>query len=185
MWLLAIIVLLVILTISGMVYWFGKCPACPACPACPYPACPIPVVQDAAIARDRAVLSDQLYPPQDRMDRITYNELRKRVIARDMYVATQDIGDTYRLLGYLTGEFQEPRWKLFGRQKDRNNGEFYVVSTDKTVDLKLPLRGIKSIPRLTRTDSLPDSITFQHAILGGSYTIVQLPQGDLSETEYL
>ena len=184
MWVFAIIGILILITIGAVVFWYTSkdCPMCPVCPVCPIPAT---IYQDAAINRDRAVLSDQLYPPQDRMDRVSYNELRKRVIARDMYVATQDIGDTYRLLGYLTGEFQEPRWKLFGRQRDRNNGEFYVVSTDKTVDLKLPLRGIKSSPRLTRTDSLPDSITFQHAILGGSYTIVHLPQGDLSETEYL
>ena len=53
-----------------------------------------------------------------------------------MYVNTQETGDTFRLVAYVTSTSDEKdsgnnNWKLFGH-KDRHFSEFYMIPTDNT-----------------------------------------------------
>lgn len=125
------------------------------------------------ILRDRAVNNDPLYPP-----------LNRGPLPGAMH------GDegTFRLVGYLISSDangQKESWKLFGREKDRHRSEFYVTSTDKTMDLKVFLTDEIVSPRLRDMYSLPDTVTINHPMFNAqTYKIVENPRSDLSSAIY-
>ncbi len=91
--------------------------------------------RDETVVRDRKVLNDPLYPPLNRSDNKTHAELANNIANRNMYIRTNDVGDTYRLVGYVTNNSDDKdtgnnNWKLFARQKDRHISEFYMKPTD-------------------------------------------------------
>jgi hypothetical protein len=133
--------------------------------------------------RDRRVLSDPLYPPLNRTDRSTYEGLRKM-----LPVSTRPEFDTYRLLGYLRSTSSSPEpdtggntWKLFGRMKDRNQGDFYISPANNQDDIKIPLTPeVVKGERVRDVYTLPSQLSFNSPLLHGTpYVFAELPKSDL------
>lgn len=142
------------------------CPACPSCPACqPCHPCPPCQMQRQQQHRDRRVLSDPLYPPLNR--------------SVDMMQE-----DSFRLVGYLSN--QNENWKLFGRMKDRHQGEYYIIPADNNLDLKIPLtQDVVVGERLRDIYNLPQEMKFKSPMLKSStYIMTEIPKGDLGSSYY-
>jgi hypothetical protein len=141
------------------------------------------------IARDRKVLNDQLYPPLNRSDNITHTNLANNINKRNMYVNTNDMRDTYRLVAYVTNGSDEKdtgnnNWKLFARQKDRNISDFYLKPTDNNNDIKVPVSDdIVVGGRLRDIYDIPRKITFNSPMFNKEpYDVVEVPKVDLSRS---
>jgi hypothetical protein len=141
------------------------------------------------IARDRRVLNDQLYPPLNRSDNQTHTNLANNINKRNMYVSTNDVRDTYRLVGYVTNSSDEKdtgnnNWKLFARQKDRNTSDFYMKPTDNNNDIKVTVSDeIVVGGRLRDVYDIPRKITFNSPMLNKEpYDVVEVPKADLSRS---
>ena len=110
-----------------------------------------------------------------------------------MYVKTNNIDDTFRLVGYVTNNATDVdngnnSWKLFGRQKDRHSSEFYMTPTNSNNDLKIPLtRDIIVNDKLDDIYSIPNTLTFNSPLLNKEpYNVVEVPKADLSfSSDYL
>ena len=145
------------------------------------------------VVRDRKVLNDPLYPPLNRSDNKTHTELVNNITNRNMYIRTNDINDTYRLVGYVTNNSQEKdtgnnNWKLFARQKDRNISEFYMKPTDNNNDMKVPITDDIIVgDRLRDIYNIPSQLTFKSPLFNKDpYNVVEVPKADLSRsTDYL
>ena len=148
---------------------------------------------DDTVVRDRKVLEDQLYPPLNRSDNRTHTELVNNITNRNMYIRTNDINDTYRLVGYVTNNSDEKdtgnnNWKLFARQKDRNISEFYMKPTDNNNDVKVPITDdIVVGDRLRDIYNIPNQLTFKSPMFNKDpYNVVEVPKADLSRSaDYL
>ena len=145
------------------------------------------------VVRDRKVLNDPLYPPLNRSDNKTHTELVNNITNRNMYIRTNDINDTYRLVGYVTNNSQEKdtgnnNWKLFARQKDRNISEFYMKPTDNNNDMKVPITDEIIVgDRLRDIYNIPSQLTFKSPLFNKDpYNVVEVPKADLSRSaDYL
>ena len=145
------------------------------------------------VVRDRKVLNDPLYPPLNRTDNKTHTELVNNITNRNMYIRTNDINDTYRLVGYVTNNSQEKdtgnnSWKLFARQKDRNISEFYMKPTDNNNDMKVPITDDIIVgDRLRDIYNIPSQLTFKSPLFNKDpYNVVEVPKADLSRSaDYL
>ena len=72
------------------------------------------------IERDRKVLDDDLFPPLNRGDTKSHTNLSNSISKRQFYVNTQETGDTFRLVAYVsstsdTKDSGNNNWKLFAR----------------------------------------------------------------------
>jgi hypothetical protein len=149
--------------------------------------------KDDTVIRDRKVLHDPLYPPLNRSDNKTHTELANNIANRNMYIRTNDMGDTYRLVGYVTNNSDDKdvgnnNWKLFARQKDRHISEFYMKPTDNNNDVKVPITDDIIIgDRLRDIYNIPQQITFKSPMFNKDpYNIVEVPKADLSRSaDYL
>lgn len=146
---------------------------------------------ERAVNRDRRVLDDPLYPPLNRIDRATHDAVNVQVQNRNMYVPTRDIGDSYRLVGYLVNNEEEPdkggnSWKLFARQKDRHTSDFYMVPANKNYDIKIPIKDeMVQGARLRDLYTIPNQITFNSPLLNKTpYEFIENPKTDYSSSEY-
>lgn len=134
------------------------------------------------VRQDYRVLNDPLKSPTNRSDTMTESELRREVDVRNLYVNTRPEYDTFRLVGYLTSSDAERdaggnSWKLFARERDRQNAEFYIVPANNNYDIKLMITGDMSSPRLRDVYSISDSIVFNSPMLNkGAYTFVEVPK---------
>jgi len=141
------------------------------------------------ISRDRKVLEDDLYPPLNRGDTKSHTNLANNINRRRMYVNTQETGDTFRLVAYLTSTSDEKdsgnnNWKLFARQKDRHFSEFYIIPTDNTNDLKISINNDNVVGhRLRDVYDIPQQLTFNSPLLNKEpYDVVEVPKADLSRS---
>ena len=141
------------------------------------------------IARDRKVLEDDLYPPLNRGDTRSHTNLTNNINRRRMYVNTQETGDTFRLVAYVTSTSDEKdsgnnNWKLFARKKDRHFSEFYMIPTDNTNDIKISVNNDNVIGnRLRDVYDIPQQITFNSPLLNKEpYDVVEVPKADLSRS---
>jgi hypothetical protein len=139
--------------------------------------------------RDRKVVSDQLYPPLNRTDNKTHEELVKNINTRGMYIQTNDINDKYRLVAYVTNNSEERdagnnNWKLFARQKDRNISDFYMKPTDNNNDMKVPITDDIVIgDRLRDIYNIPKQLTLNSPLFNKNpYNVVEIPKADLSNS---
>lgn len=177
-----------ILIFSGLALYLvniKKPNTCPAPIACPIQKCPVIPKQEPIDARDRRVLSDPLYPALNRTDASTFTGIAnmQRINTNN---TNNDSIDSYRLLGYLSNTQQERdagmnNWKLFGRMKDRHQGEYYIIPANNNIDLKLPLTSDVVIgERLRDTFSLPPEMQFNSPMLNqGPYKFTEMPKGDI------
>ena len=138
--------------------------------------------------RDRKVLSDPLYPPLNRTDRTTFESVVAQTDARNMNVPSNDIGDTFRLVGYLTNDDAHKdvggnHWKLMAREKNRHESEFYIIPTNKNYDVKVALtQDVVSGTRLRDIYSIPTTITFNSPMLNDTpYKVVEIPKTSFSD----
>lgn len=141
------------------------------------------------INRDYRVLNDELFPPINRSDTNNHTELTNNVINRSMYIKTNNVNDTYRLVGYVTNNSNEKdtgnnNWKLFARQKDRHFSEFYMIPTDNTNDLKISINNDNVVGhRLRDVYDIPQQLTFNTPLLNKEpYDVVEVPKADLSRS---
>jgi hypothetical protein len=144
---------------------------------------------DIVEIRDRKVVSDQLYPPLNRTDNNTHEELVKNINNRGMYIRINDINDKYRLVAYVTNSSEERdagnnNWKLFARQKDRNISDFYMKPTDNNNDMKVPITDDIVIgDRLRDIYNIPKQLTFNSPLFNKNpYNVVEIPKADLSNS---
>lgn len=140
--------------------------------------------------RDRRVLYDPLYPPLNRTDAVNYQNMQMNINTRNMYVPTNDIGDSFRVVGYLVNNDPMQRdmggnsWKLFARQKDRNTSEFYMIPSNNNYDIKVFLKDDMVVgTRLRDVYSIPNEIEFNTPMLNKSpYQFIELPKTDYSSS---
>ena len=139
------------------------------------------------IMRDYRVIKDDLFPPFNRSDNNTHTDLTNNIINRSMYVNTNNVNDTFRLVGYVTKKKKKRdsgnnSWKLFGRQKDRHFSEFYISPTNNNNDVKIFLTdNIIVGDRVRDIYAIPNNITFRSPMLNESpYQVVEIPKQDIS-----
>lgn len=145
------------------------------------------------IERDRKVLEDDLFPPLNRGDTKTHTNLSNSINKRQLYVNTQETGDTFRLVAYVsstsdTRDSGNNNWKLFARQKDRHSSEFYMIPTDNTNDLKISINNDNVIGNNLRDIyDIPQQISFNSPLLNKDpYNVVEVPKADLARsTDYI
>lgn len=141
--------------------------------------------------RDYKVLNDPLYPPLNRTDARTHENMQRNVRNRDMYVPLHDVHDSYRLVGYLINQ-EEKRdmggnaWKLFARQKDRHTSDFYMVPANNNYDIKIPIKDeMVEGTRLRDIYTIPNEVRFKSPMLNaGTYEFIENPKTDFSSSVY-
>lgn len=149
--------------------------------------------KNATRERDMRVLRDPLYPALNRTHAVVYEdvaEATKRRLINQPTSLGYERNDTYRLVGYMVNE-EDPtckQWKLFGRAKDRNRGEFYMSPVDNTIDLKVQITDDMmkgNSERLRSLDDIPQEVSLKTPLLSETpYKFIELPKGDFSD-EYL
>lgn len=160
------------------------CPPCPPCQSCPSVS-----TQDIIMARDRAVLTDQLYPPYNRPNR-SFGLPDPRVLALNR--GYDAYADTFRLVGYVFGEQNNQSdgggnaWKLFARATGRGSrAEFYISPAYAGIDVKIVLddNTVVNANEVRDLDNLPRFIQFKHPMLyRHPYTVTELPRADLVQS---
>ena len=103
--------------------------------------------KDPVYIRDQKVLYDRLYPPLARTERPQFDLLMNYMNSNNgVYnINTRGPPDTFRQIGYLTPvnnvQTIDSTLILYGRAKYPNSdmGEFYVSSSNKISDIKIPL----------------------------------------------
>lgn len=139
------------------------------------------------IERDYRVINDPLFPPFNRSDRSTHTHLRNNINNRNMYINTNNIDDTFRLVAYVTCNDENKdvgnnSWKLFAREKDRHFSEFYMSPTDNSNDIKIFLNdNIIEGNRVRDIYNIPQHISFNSPMLNRSpYYVNEIPKQQLS-----
>jgi hypothetical protein len=137
------------------------------------------------IVRDYRVLNDELFPPINRSDTNNHTELTNNIINRSMYIKTNNVNDTFRLVGYVTNNSEEKdtgnnNWKLFARQKDRHSSEFYMTPTNNNNDVKISITDdIILGNKLRDMYAIPNIISFNSPMLNTTpYQVVEIPRND-------
>lgn len=187
-----VIVLGVLLLVSlVIIYELANKPA-PVCPPCqimgPYSQMPS-TVPDPIVARDRAVLSDPLYPPGTR-DHAVGAERLLREPRLHPRMSSDYPHDSFQVVGYLINqEDREDVWKLMARYTNRSrSAEFFAESSNRKLDMKVPLtRDVakaadgSNIQPFRDLDTLPSSVTIKHPMFreGAVYEVVELPRTQL------
>jgi hypothetical protein len=161
----------------------------------PYPHPPMNYIRhgrsepsvDPMYIRDNQVLNDRLYPPHGRTERPTADLLLNFINNRqDLFnMHTRGPPDTFRPIGYLTkkdsaGQDMDSTLILFGRAKYPNSdlGEFYVTSSNKLSDVKIPLLPTNSNVR--KITDVPNDVQITGPILPGTYSYFELPRPDFT-----
>jgi hypothetical protein len=147
---------------------------------------PMPTLSQPSYTRDRdiRVLDDPLYPALNRTNKDAFEGVAEHTLRRNFNVPTQRSYDTYRLVGYMTNDDDElGKWKVFGRQKDRNRGDFYMVPVNRQHDMKVQITDSMMVGEKMRdVDTLPNSVTFNSPLLAKTpYTFTELPKADLTD----
>lgn len=145
------------------------------------------VVHDQASTRDRQVLNDPLYPALNRSETHTHNNTVSLIDKKQLYNNTQEFSDRYRLVAYVSAQDKDKVdsggnvWKLFGRQKNRNQAEFYMVPSNNNFDMKIMLNNdiIVGNDKLRDIYTIPNTLTFNSPLLNQtSYQVIELPMND-------
>lgn len=166
------------------------------CPAARFAKCPpskyVVYENNEVESRDRRVLNDPLHPPTNRTSEQVHRGVTQQIKAGNLYQNTDDMNDGFRLIGYVTSnehirDAGGNTWQLFGRMKDRHQGEYYMVPSNRTIDLKVPLtQEVVVGERLRDVYTLPNEMRFKSAMLNsGPYTFTEIPKEDLGSVRYI
>lgn len=135
--------------------------------------------------RDLRVLNDPLYPALNRTEKNAFEGVIDNTLKRNFNIPTNTYNDTYHLVGYVVNEEDKTssKWKLFGRQKDRNKGEYFMVPVDRTIDMKIQITDdIVEGEKLRSVDTIPNEIKFKTPLLSNTpYKFTELPKADLAD----
>ena len=142
--------------------------------------------QDPVYMRDNRVLHDKLYPPLGRTERPQFDLLMRYFNDPNgvFNAHTRGPPDTFRQLGYLTPndgrQTIDTILILYGRAKYQNSdiADFYVTSSNKISDLKIPITQNNS--NIRRITDIPNNVVITGNILNGSYQYTELPKSDLT-----
>lgn len=145
--------------------------------------------------RDRRVLNDQLYPPLNRTDSMTFDGVVRETRNRNINVPSNQTYDSYRMVGYVksksVGQEQEidaggNSWKMMAREKNRNESDFYLIPTNNNYDLKIPITpDIVVGQRLRDVYTIPNEIQFKSPMLNQTpYQFIELPKTDFTDPRY-
>lgn len=140
---------------------------------------------DPVYIRDQMVLNDKLYPPLARTERPQFDLLMNYVNSNNgiFNLQTRGAPDTYRSLGFLTPVGKEQTIDstliLYGRGKFINSdmGEFYISSSNKMSDIKIPLTEYNSNVR--KITDIPTIINITGNMLNGAYNFTELQKATL------
>jgi hypothetical protein len=145
------------------------------------------VTKNDTIVRDYRVIKDDLFPPINRTDTVNHTNLTNNILNRSMYINTNNVNDTFRLVGYVTcndikKDTGNNSWKLFGRQKDRHFSEFYITPTNNNNDVKIFLSDDIIVgDRIRDMYAIPNTINFKSPLLNETpYQVVEIPKQDIS-----
>ncbi len=151
---------------------------------------PRPIINEPQIdpvyIRDNQVLNDRLYPPLGRTERPQFDILQNFINNQSglFNVFTRGPPDTFRPIGYLTPKNKEQTIDstliLYGRAKYPNSdlGEFYVSSSNKMSDIKIPLNDNNS--NVKKITDVPYDVLIKGNMLNGEYDYTELPKADLT-----
>lgn len=141
-----------------------------------------------AYVRDRQVIYDQLYPPLNRTDRITFDTVAYETNQRNINIPTNinAMNDSYRMVGYIVTTDENKKdigggtWKVMGKNKNRNQSEFYLVPTDRNSEVKIPITDdIVVGTKIRDIYNIPNNINFNSPFLSSTpYQFVELPKTD-------
>jgi len=151
----------------------------------PLPATLIPP-EDPVMSRDRAVVSDQLYPPLGRVERPIFDQLASRLATGFIGYPTRGSPDTFRMVGYMVNsDNKNDSWKLFGRQKFPGSsiGEYYAVPFDeRKADMKITIKDeIMPKEKIRDIYALPNEVSFNSPLFSEKpYKLVELDKADLT-----
>jgi hypothetical protein len=141
---------------------------------------------------DERVLYDQLYPPTNRTETPVYNAMDREIKNRNMYVPTQQRFDDFRMVGYMVSQEGNDsggnNWKLFAKQRNNNNADFYMVPANNNYDIKIPISNdiVIGNNKLKDVYTIPDSVQFNSPLLNSNpYVFIELPKTDLTDPRYL
>ena len=140
---------------------------------------------DPVYIRDQMVLNDRLYPPLARTERPQFDLLMNYINSNSgiFNINTRGPPDTFRSIGYLTPingvQTIDSTLILYGRAKYPNSdmGEFYVSSSNKMSDIKIPLTEYNS--NIRKITDIPINIDIKGNILNGKYNFTELPKANL------
>lgn len=137
--------------------------------------------------RDMKVLTDPLYPAYNRTEFDTHNNVVDAIERKQLYNHTRENNDRFRLVAYLSSTTETMdaggnNWKLMARQKDKNQGEFFMVPVDKNYDLKIMLNNDVVVgEKLRDVYTIPNQLTFKSPLLHTTpYSVVELPMTDFT-----
>lgn len=149
--------------------------------------------EEPVYERDIRVLRDPLYPPLNRTDAQSFNLVKTASERGDINIRTRDYYDQYRLIGYListdttTQDSGGNNWKLFGRQRQSNRADFYIIPTNNNYDMKIPITDDMTVgEKIREVYSIPPEVTFNSPLLNKApYKYIELPKTDLQSSQYL
>jgi hypothetical protein len=139
---------------------------------------------DPMYIRDNQVLNDKLYPPLGRTERPTADLLMNFINnQQDLFnMHTRGPPDTFRPIGYLSrkdgDQSIDSTLILYGRAKYPNSdlGEFYVTSSNKMSDLKIPL--LQNNCNVRKITDVPNDVEITGNLFNGKYSFTELPKPD-------
>jgi hypothetical protein len=149
-------------------------PGCPSCTPCICPACPT-ILDTNTSNRDYRVLSDPLYPPEQRSDSGSYT---MNPNAQNGYFRypTRGYPPPYQLKGYLVDTTNPSNiLSLFGRPKYPGSTEFQYYVSKKDVnnnEIKIDIDNKRELFN-------NDIVVIKKAIFTGEYKFVELKMEDL------
>ena len=147
---------------------------------------------DPVNVRDNMVINDRLYPPLARTERPTFDTIMAYFYNNpDIFnMNTRGPPDTFRVLGYLTSKnLNSPdlnnTYMLYGRATYPNSdiGEFYLTSTNKISDIKIPLDNKNS--NIRRIWDIPNEVVLNSPMIKGVFNYTELPKANLGIQPYV
>lgn len=140
--------------------------------------------------RDRRVLNDPLYPALNRSETDTHNGIVEQISRKNLYNNTQEFTDRYRLVAYVTSQEENKDsggnvWKLFARNKNKSQGEFYMIPANTNYDMKIMLTNemVTGNDKLRDIYTIPKSLTLKSPLLNSTpYEVTELPMTDFTDS---
>lgn len=145
---------------------------------------PVKIIDDS---RDRKVLNDPLYPALNRSEFDVHKSIVEQIQKKNLYNTTQEFTDRFRLVAYVTN--QEPNkdsggnvWKLMGRQKNKNQGEFFIIPANNNYDMKIMINNDMLVgEKLRDIYTIPKELQFKSPLLNESpYEVSEIPMNDFT-----
>jgi hypothetical protein len=138
--------------------------------------------------RDLRVLRDPLYPALNRSETDTHDNVIGAIERKQLYNRTQEFTDRYRMVAYVTNPDDKKDsggnvWKLMGRTKGRNQGDFYLIPANNNYDMKIMLTNdIVVGERIRDIYTIPKTLTFKSPLLNDTpYQVTELPMTDMTD----